>query len=45
MISNGGDKKMSTRSKRVNITVSDEIIQFYQELSDEMGGEDGINIS
>lgn len=28
---------MSSRSKRVNITVSDEIIQFYQELSDEMG--------
>lgn len=24
-------------SKRVNITVSDEIINFYQELADEMG--------
>lgn len=24
-------------TKRVNITISDEIIDFYQELSDEMG--------
>lgn len=28
---------MASTSKRVNITVSDEIINFYQELADEMG--------
>lgn len=28
--------KMS-RSKRVNVTLSDEMINFYQELADEMG--------
>lgn len=26
-----------SRSKRVNVTLSDEMINFYQELADEMG--------